>query len=86
MEDGMKGGNIYRRWNEGRKDYIEYGMKGGKIIWKMEWREGRLYGRWKEGREDNSCTLHYFGYITSGIIGLHLKYDKFILVERIIFS
>ena len=36
MEDGMKGGNIYRRWNEGRKDYIEYGMKGGKIIWKME--------------------------------------------------
>ena len=43
MDDGMKErkitykmewreGRVYRRWNEGREDYIEDGMKGGKSI------------------------------------------------------
>ena len=37
MEDGKKGRKIiYGRWKEGREDYIEDEMKGGKIIWKME--------------------------------------------------
>ena len=34
------------------EDYMEDGVKGGKIIWKMERREGRLYGRWNDGMED----------------------------------
>ena len=63
MEDYMKDvmrGKLYVRWNEGKEDYFEDGMKGT-FIWKMEWRvdymedgmKGGLYGRWNEGKEDS---------------------------------
>ena len=36
-------GRLYVRWNVRNEDYIEDGMKGRKIIQKMECQEGRLY-------------------------------------------
>ena len=51
MEDGMKERKNIWRWKEGKEDFIEDRMKGGKIIWKMKWRNRRLYRRWNEGED-----------------------------------
>ena len=45
-------GRLYERWKEGNEDYMEDGIKGGMIKWKMERREGRLCVRWNEWRKD----------------------------------
>ena len=81
MEDEMKG-RLYRRWNEGKEDCMEDGMKRRKILWNMEWRKKWLSVRWDKVKMERREEKLYGRLIEDAWREDSLKWNKVMIIWK----